>query len=110
MTTADTPAPDRASTSAEPVPSLDRLVELASTTRSMALHSSEGIYLRELRAIVAATTDYAEDSLVRVSDVVLCEDDDGAGEHWISGVKVADIVQAPCRGDVTAQFWPWAAE
>lgn len=108
MTPADTPAPDRACASDEPVPALDRLVELASTTRSMELASSEGIYLRELRAIVAATTDYAEDSLVRVSDVALCEDDDGAGEHWIGGVKVADIVQAPCRGDLTAQFWPWA--
>ena len=64
----------------------------------------------ELRAIVAATQDYPADSTIRVFGVALCEDDDGAGEHWIAGVKVTDDTAQESRGDLTKQFWPWATE
>lgn len=89
----------------------DRLVETVSRERAVQLLAeSEGVTLTELRAIVAATEDYPEDSMVRVLGVTLCEDDDGRGEHWINGIKVVDIVGETSRGDLTAQYWPWAVE
>ncbi|MEN4464377.1 hypothetical protein VXE65_20395 [Mycolicibacterium conceptionense] len=95
----------------EQAPHRDSLVETVSKTRAVELLAeSEGVTLTELRAIVNATAEYPEDSMVRVLGVALCEDDDGRGEHWIHGIKVFDTVGETSRGDLTAQYWPWAVQ
>lgn len=89
----------------------DSLIESATLIRTVRLSAgSEGVTLMELRAIVAATESYPDDSMVRVFGVALCEDDDSAGEHWIHGVRVTEDVAQESRGDLAKQFWPWATQ
>lgn len=54
----------------EQAPHRDSLVETVSKTRAVELLAeSEGVTLTELRAIVNATAEYPEDSMVRVGTV-----------------------------------------
>jgi len=99
---------DQEATGTGPVDSLVEAAVLNRTVRLLA--GSEGVTLMELRAIVAATDGYPADSMVRVVGVALCEDDDGAGEHWINGLSVTELAQQESRGDITKEFWPWATE